>query len=1165
MTANDEELSFTRVGQTLLYALPSGPNELGWRGLLLPEEPAPEETIPVRRSLRSHAHYLFASQVPYEEHHQDSIDAFISAVREFAADKWYCLWIRPQLAEHGIDVAYFLRLRPDPYPQTTDDWSQNLGSGYLFGVPSGTALSIGDDHPAVLALSPDPGIRFGGKGNDDDSCPLATKGGIPFSGPLAGCFLLSSGTMPLLGSFRDLPKGIRYAHPGTDGETVAQTYPVLAPTADERVPWCGAFDPLDPYNTSPLTDVATGRLRSFLTPSSNPALRVPSHFRTATGRAIDLLPIGGEVDELRSYAGSLVLQRTEESANVSSLYVTYAGDWAPAVADETSPGTSHELLCGLYGLDRMTFRSWPSGSDQDCDRFRFVPGRAAYAARFPYQQASAIEPGELAARLSDRCRTSYVTVVPAEGGSAEHRTQPESAPLYGSGAKVGGGEVLPLREIGTLLPGSPGFGVPLVPYAGLGTVPDGFPADELAPFESQILSPLRKAAVRAVAVRSGSPAPVADAVEDTIRATSPQGFLVELSGSTYRAVTLARTGSAGPHPADLALSAPTQAMVNLLQANQVFAVAVNPAPFGTMATGREQAPEGGAMFRNSVTIGGWTMHADVGKGSALGDFRNVVIFKFCDGSVLDRVRHPAKWTDTADFSLLPGSVSAHRDTAAGDEQAVGTLSQWLQGYLAEAIDEAGRGNTLYADFARHVQDPNWRGVLVLGARIDPSGLPEQIRGLSAGIDFSQFRAHHFGITVTPVAATGGSIGITGDSSLFALIDYRTPEFRASVGAGADPDLPLVTPDGVQGYAFRVLQLQALFHNAALADFRSRAQLTAGELFGSQVTATSYGTRPVASNAVVLKGRYQSQGGRATYVMETDAPTVFTLDSNVLQAVAFDRVQFNTVSADQHEIRSRFLIWGSLDFAALTSGDGSAFDMLSFGSPPVGAPPSGQGLAFSHLQVDLTSPTATPNAVSFRFDPSGLAFDTASSRPREGGLFSQFALQPDGFVAAPAGKRPAGYGFLPVAIGPVVQELDGPWYGIVTKVTMGTAGALAAKAGFSSSMLLAWSPQSRAGDPRHSAFVGLRLPGTAPGAKTLSLEGVLKVSISGLALQYEKTSKLFTLRLSNAGLSFLGIAKLPPGASINFFLFGDPAGKGSLGWYAAYRKKKPQSVAVGSAP
>ena len=82
------------------------------------------------------------------------------------------------------------------------------------------------------------------------------------------------------------------------------------------------------------------------------------------------------------------------------------------------------------------------------------------------------------------------------------------------------------------------------------------------------------------------------------------------------------------------------------------------------------------------------------------------------------------------------------------------------------------------------------------------------------------------------------------------------------------------------------------------------------------------------------------------------------------------------------------------------------------------------------------------------------------------------------------------------------------------------------------------------------FAGLTLPGAAPGASALSLQGVIKLSTGALTLQHAKNS--FTLRIENIGISILGVAKLPPNATINFFLFGDPKGDGSLGWYAAYQ-------------
>ncbi len=115
----------------------------------------------------------------------------------------------------------------------------------------------------------------------------------------------------------------------------------------------------------------------------------------------------------------------------------------------------------------------------------------------------------------------------------------------------------------------------------------------------------------------------------------------------------------------------------------------------------------------------------------------------------------------------------------------------------------------------------------------------------------------------------------------------------------------------------MLQLQALFENAALTDFRSRIQLTINTLFASPVDTAFGSIGRLPASAAVLRGSYQRQGATAVYVFEQNATTVFTLKSNVLQAVALIRVVFNTLSnGDDGIVRSRFLMWGTFEFAIL---------------------------------------------------------------------------------------------------------------------------------------------------------------------------------------------------------------------------------------------------------
>ncbi|MNT54759.1 hypothetical protein D3C72_1919430 [compost metagenome] len=72
---------------------------------------------------------------------------------------------------------------------------------------------------------------------------------------------------------------------------------------------------------------------------------------------------------------------------------------------------------------------------------------------------------------------------------------------------------------------------------------------------------------------------------------------------------------------------------------------------------------------------------------------------------------------------------------------------------------------------------------------------------------------------------------------------------------------------------------------------------------------------------------------------------------------------------------------------------------------------------------------------------------------------------------------------------------------------------------------------------------------------ISLQGIFKLAIDNIGLMRQKVpggdAYYYCLRLDNIAIKFLGIAKLPPDANIQFFLFGDPKNTGSLGWYAAY--------------
>ena len=1157
--------SFEQVFGSSLFVLPRAPGDVGWVGYLVKQgEAPPPRPITILQGLREVAgHFLFAPTAP-PLGTPDEVLHFVTAVwnylnESFGRDGVFheraCVWIPdPRTPSFGPPIKYAFQYGGWGRIVLQSGFDNPIGTRTSLCMPSGVWIEATETSLVFTGRAAD-NITFlpedGPPAIDPDYAEL------PCVGPYSGCLLFGGSLVPSV-ALTFFEAGVRYYHPAQDGAAACQVYPVVSTASGTPLRYVGALDPLDPVNAGPTVDRKVGRMRTLLAPlpldGAPPFL--DGWLRTATGLATRLAPLGGGGPAGPAVgAGAFVFERSGPADDpASDVYLTFAGDWAVAVDDPPGggpqAGLAHELLCGVDGLERISFRAY--APDARYDRLRFVPGRAAFAPRFPFADASITNLVGADELLKETYRTSWANVVSENGADIEYLAQPASSPLYEVvSAAADAPAIFDWLRTDVDLPQAADFGVPLAPYAGVPVAPRSFPPGELTSFETEVLAPTRKRLIAPptlAVLRTAKAARLARGADDEAlrTATTPQGFVVELEGASYRRITLAR--SSGP---DLAFLDVTPELQSLLQTNQLFAVIVDPTYVGTAAPTLLGAPQ----FQNTVTMSDWTLRADVGRGSTATAYRNVVIFKFCEGTLRDRVAAPERWSDATQFSLL----ASEPDTE--DALRLSGLSQWLREYVDAAIAERDAGNPLYVDFAEIATRADWNGILVLQA--DVARVPAELEGAMAGVDPAQLTAHHFGATVTPVKAGTGGPDV-GRSSLFGLVDYELPIYRQNVTTGAGPDVPVgIEVDG--SYGFTVLQLQALFRNAALVDFRSRVQLTVKELFGSRVGA-AYGITGLApATGVVLRGSYQSQGGKDAYVFEQDARTVFTLDDDVLQAVAFDRVQLDALgligSGDAAVIASRFLIWGNLDFAALTDPKGESFDVLSFGSPAGSAPEAlGAGLAFSNLTIEMRAPAATPTATTFAFDASGVAFDLATSTRRPGSLFESLALQLDSFLSAPAGKRPADYGYLPVGSDLRLDAFDGAWYAIVYKLTLGTPGALVATAGFESRLVAGWAPRPKTGrgSASYALVTGIQLPGAAPGAKLLSLQGVLKLSIGAIRLLRQEVAghagqKAFVLQLRNVGLKFLGVAKLPPGATIDFFLFGALQGTGSLGWYAAYRK------------
>lgn len=1186
--------SFQQIQDSTLYQVP--PQNAGpWCGYMLgPGDTNPDAAISPADALNAHGGtFLFAPTAPQFSSTADA-NAFVTAVQAWLTKSGgqffgrFCVWL-PSAQPLVFGIGNFWLTGGTSYAvnfsQQTAGWALDqtfnalIGKNASLAVSAGTFLIVKDDSLAILAPS-SPGVFFNIPGG---MAPIVSPGGaaLPLSGALAGCFVVS-GSMAAATTLAGQNAGMLFAYgdgSGAGAGDVVQTYPLVnAKAAGATTPFAmvAAVDPLDPFCTGPASDPDAGVYRTILAAQQSGAVTIASQMRTATNQQVGLVPMGGgnAASGPAAHAGGFVCQPMTPLARganglpvMTDIYLTPAGDFTLSVA-----GTSAvcDLLCGLSGTETMQFR--PAAAAMP-DILRFTPCQPAYTPEFPFPQATLDNPSTGVVRTPlPATPVTYITawamLVAGGGGTPTYNAQPQGSNLYGPSGANGDSGILGAMLSTVPLTWRPGFAVPLVPWAGM-QGGSAMPAAAWAPFESQVLSATRRNAILAAvqqSVRSlkmGRRKPRLAALHTVAvgpgavqpNGTTPQGLLAQtetVSGITdYDAVVLSQSDTSGGPASQMAFFNLTTELQGLFQTNQLFAVVTDPTFLGTQLNGKAPAgPTTEPMFANSVNIAGWTMQASVGSSSGSTDVSNVMILKFCTGTVQDLVAKTSAWVDTKDFSSP--------DSTGG----VCPLSQALQTYIAAAIASAAAGNTLYAQFASIVTDPDWQGILVLGAEVSPSDLPPQLAGLSAGIDFSRFVAHHFGVTVSPVSASGGVLSIPGTSSYFGLVDYMLAAYAANVAAGASPTQPLALP-GIGTYGFTVLQLQALFKNSAMADFRSHVQVTANQMFGSAVTAT-YGDSGIqAANAVVLTGTYQSQGGTGTYLFESDSDTVFVTDSNMLSSVVLTKVMFNTLTADDGgtppSILSRILMWGDFNFACLPDSAGGAFDILSYGMPMGTAAASADGgLAFSNLQLGLSSPVASPNMVTYVITEANIAFDQAASQVRPSSLAPGLVLQPESFVVTDGSKTPGNLGFLTVMLGgsgPPQTLLSGPWYGVSYLVNMGGPGALASAAGFSSHLLVAWSPQTKTSDTSYSVFVGLQLPGAAPGASCFSVQGVLNLTVQAISLSLDPVAgggaKAFTLKLGNIGLKVLGVAKLPPSATIDMYLFGDPKADGSLGWYAAY--------------
>jgi len=967
--------------------------------------------------------------------------------------------------------------------------------------------------------------------------------------------------------FTRLMVGLKYFYT-RDSRTVSQLYPIFGGPLDQKpLAFLAGFDPLHA--------LAHDRTYfTFSTPEGSTPSPLEVRYRTDFGQKLSLQPASG-ISKLVLQPDRVTVQDPHKP-QIEAYHVAPSGPFEVNVINPSPAEVQNlpQLICGLSGLETVSFsKPQLSGAPavQPGDIVTFHPDQPAQASQFPYQDvsldSSSGDPINCKAprpAITRDLTTSWLTITkpPGTGRDPVYYAQPDGSSLYAIGKGTGQfnpaylGYFQPVTALLKSAEWKDSF--PLAPYALTKVDPNGFDVfspEDVRNFEFQILAPQRRAVIQKL---PQNPAEIqltttARGDADVTPGTTLQGLLADVnSDGSWARLLLASLKEPEAYALQFRNLNPT--LQAAFQTNQMFLVVTQPDPCWKLS----QSPAGftcdqQTTFDNFVKLESWPFQINTGFGNVLGDYRNVLIFKFCDGKLSDRVKNPRKWTNPCAFnSQEPGNLDA--------------VSQWLQDYIRDARMNAAQGSdaAYFQHFIDIVDSPGWQGILALRVTVNLTEFPRELQGLLAGIDLNNFSAHHLGIELAYIKDQEGVLQPEGNSSLFGLIYYIDPAFREQLAAEGSPMMPVLASSDAD-YDFKVLTLKVLFANSEIKDFASKTQITLNKLFDDLTSHVTTGEGPAISNSIVLDGSYENHDGQGVYVFNTTTVNKFWLDSNLWNYVEFVKAQFSTLNnqtSAANDVQARFTFWGFLNFQ-----EQKGFDAISFGSETGQAETDlHQGLSFSNLFLEMAFNVETPSQVTYGLTTDQITFSPAQSTARRDSLYQHFPINIIGMLRGTAEKLPAQQGYLKVTTNQLRSTpLAVAWYGFAFDLNMGTPGALAASVGFSSQLFIGWSPGSSG--EAYRTFIGIKLPGAGGGeAKTFSLQGVLRLTIQ--AIQLFKTvgpdgGPAYMLRLTNILLSILGIS-FPPGTSTLFFLFGDPragSARNSLGWYAAVNREPKPPLAI----
>lgn len=859
---------------------------------------------------------------------------------------------------------------------------------------------------------------------------------------------------------------------------------------------------------------------------------IPSYWRTLFGLPVSLTPVlSGE------NKAQLVFQTwANQDTNNPDYYLAPNGNFTLSV---TGNG-KHTLLGGLAGTEFFEFTNG--------DTLSFQANNNAYTTSYPVVQDSSFGL-MMNAQLEDSLlkndyTTSWLSVIPQSATvPVDYYAAPQKASLFVPGSTSPQESISILDSYNSLSAKLTNVNTyyPMVPYAGITQKwPHGFDADDIEPFELQIIGAERRELLNAI---QAVPPIEGNAGDTGTLTTTPQGLLALVNGLAWQELILG-VNNDNSHFSFTNLSGKLR---NAFQNTELFLVASN----------SKNLEGGSSIFNNAIRIEDWQFNVNI-KQNTGDQHDNILICKFCKGTVKELVHNVNAWTDAADFN----------------ENITGTQT-WMVQYFDQA-EKLAESNNNFTHFVNLINDPNWNGILALKVDIDLGNFPDDLKGLLGAMDMSRFYAHHVGIQVNYVQPSGGSIQIE-KSNLFGLVNYIASNYFDSENIEPINNAPAPVPGNSMeevNYAYKVQSLQIVFANSAVTNFASKLSLTARKWFDEKTTLNKLVNGQLiytpANYTVNFNGHYENHDGHPTYTFLTQKNETYQyfLQSDVLNYVEIIKAQFSTSSKNTdapgspHEtekVSGAFTFSGYMNFKEL-----EGFDFLSFGSAAGSNETPELGLYYTsmalELSFDLDASEYTTSNLQFNFNPQRIVFDPTFSTIRQKSLCNCFPLSPKSVMKGTgnADSIPAKLGYIHVKAPreSVSKGLSAgkSWYGVNLEFHWGGPGALAEQAGFSSNLLLCWNP----GGGSSSTEVLIKLPGMGSGEKLLSLQNILRLSIANFEFRTVTEGSPpeiinYNLLFNQIALDVMGL-KLPPIGSTNLMLLGNNEDPGTIGWYGAYINK-----------